>query len=115
MRERVRPVHDRPDALGARRVTDLPDRKDLTGQVGDVTEVKDLGLRGDRRQQAIGEVVQGRGWHRERDLRDDDAIAAGALIPGVEHAPVNRTLGDPNKGYPVRDIVDAVTPSASAA
>ena len=39
-------------------------------------------------------IVQRRRRHRERDLLERDAVAAGALIPGVEHAPVVLVGGD---------------------
>ena len=39
-------------------------------------------------EQPLGEIVQRRRRHRERDLLQHDAVAAHALIPGVEHAAV---------------------------
>ena len=88
VRERVRAVDDRLHALGARRVADLLHRKNLPGEIRDVAEVQDPGLRPDRRDQAIREIVHRRRRHRERNLLHRDALAPRALVPRVEHPPV---------------------------
>ena len=58
VRERVSAVHDRLDASAPRLVANRLDRKYLSGQVRDVTEVQHLRRRRDGADQSIGELAQ---------------------------------------------------------
>ena len=88
VRERVRAVDDRLDAAAPRLVADLLHREDLPGEVRDVAEVQHLRRRRDRGEQPVGEIVHRLRRHRERDLRQLDAVAPDALLPRVEHPAV---------------------------
>jgi hypothetical protein len=94
VREGVRAVDNGLDPAPPRFIADLLHRKDLSGQVGDVAEVQDAGRRGDCAEQPVGEVVLRLRRYRKRDFRKTDPVAAHALFPGVEHAPVILVGGD---------------------
>ncbi len=53
----VGPVDEDLDAEGARQVDDLFDRHDLTGQVGDMGNLDDLGPRGDGRPELVDQIL----------------------------------------------------------
>ncbi len=81
-------VDEHPDVVFPGELDDLPDRKDLPGEVGDVRHLDDASPRGDRPTEDIDEVVGGWRRDRERNLGQHDAIAPHALIPAGEHPPV---------------------------
>ena len=79
--ERMGTVDEDLDAQRAGHLHDVADGQDLPRDVDDVGELDDLGPRGDRALDLIDEV-RGRGErHLEGDALDDDALAAGALVP----------------------------------
>src|SRR2546425_1968188 len=88
MREGVRAVDDRLNPAAARHARDVAHREELSGEVRDVTEVNDLRLRRDGALDAILQLRDVGGRHRERDLRQLDLVAAYALLPCVDHAAV---------------------------
>ena len=88
MGEGVRAVDDGLDAAPPRLVADR-----LTGKIWPVRFVMwqkcSTFVAGViAREQPIREHVERRRRHRERDLRQRDAVAADALLPGVEHPAV---------------------------
>jgi hypothetical protein len=84
----VRAVDDDLDAARPRQPHDVADGEDLAGQVRDVTEMEHACARTDRALEHVDQVLRVRRRHGERDLPDDDAFAARALIPRGQHAAV---------------------------
>src|SRR6185437_10072799 len=78
-------VDDDFDPLRTGEAHDLLDGEDLPGQVRDVADVDDLGLRRDSGGEARDQIVGRRGWHGEGDLLQDDPLAADPLLPGRDH------------------------------
>ncbi len=88
MRERMCAVDDRLDAALAGHPADVADREDLPGEVRDVADVDHFRAWRDRLLEPAKQVRLIGRRHGKRDLLEDDAVAAHALLPGVEHPPV---------------------------
>ena len=88
VRERMRAIDDRLDAARPGHSTDVAHGEDLPGEIGDVADVDHLRPRRHRLFKPAKQVALIGRRYGKRDLLQDDAVAAHALLPRVEHPPV---------------------------
>ncbi len=82
------PVDEHRDPLWPRHRHDVAHREDLPGEVGDVGDLDDARARRDGGRELVHDVLLRRRGHIELDRLHHDAVAARALAPGREHAPI---------------------------
>ena len=67
--------------------TESLDRKQLTGQIRDVTEMQNLRARRNRLLKSSVEIILGRG-HWKGKTRQCDSVTPDSLVPRCQHPPI---------------------------
>src|SRR3954465_15682906 len=84
--ERVCSINNYLDSARTPHLTNLLDWEDLARAVRDVADVDDLRLRSNVLLDAGSQIIEARRRNRKRDLLQDDAVPALALLPGCDHS-----------------------------